>query len=67
MCLPYPVVAVRNQERFIGRCVRSILNQTYARSDFEVIVVNDASADRTRYALELFEGGSLTPTFAQRP
>jgi len=50
------VVAVRNQERFIGRCVRSILNQTYPRPEFEVIVVNDASTDRTRYALELFDG-----------
>ena len=48
------VVAVRNQERYIGRCIRSILNQTYPRDDFEVIVVNDASTDRTRYALELF-------------
>jgi len=49
------VVAVRNQEKYIGRCIRSILNQTYPRADYEVIVVNDASTDRTRYALELFE------------
>lgn len=49
------VVAVRNQENYIGRCIRSILNQTFPRENFEVIVVNDASTDRTRYALELFE------------
>ncbi|MGI9043047.1 MAG: glycosyltransferase [Gemmatimonadaceae bacterium] len=49
------VVAVRNQERYIGRCIRSILNQTYPRADYEVIVVNDASTDQTRFALELFE------------
>ncbi len=49
------VVAVRNQEKYIGRCIRSILNQTYPRQDYEVIIVNDASTDRTRYALELFE------------
>jgi glycosyltransferase involved in cell wall biosynthesis len=49
------VVAVRNQERYIGRCIRSILNQTYPRADYEVIVVNDASSDQTRFALELFE------------
>ncbi len=48
------VVAVRNQEKYIGRCIRSILHQSYPRDDFEVIVVNDASTDRTRYALELF-------------
>jgi glycosyltransferase involved in cell wall biosynthesis len=49
------VVAVRNQEKYIGRCIRSILNQTYPRNDYEVIVVNDASTDNTRFALELFE------------
>jgi len=49
------VVAVRNQERYIGRCIRSILSQTYPRADYEVIVVNDASTDQTRFALELFE------------
>lgn len=49
------VVAVRNQEKYIGRCIRSIMNQTYPRIDYEVIVVNDASTDQTRFALELFE------------
>ncbi|MBA3341080.1 MAG: glycosyltransferase family 2 protein [Gemmatimonadaceae bacterium] len=49
------VIAVRNQEKYIGRCIRSILNQTYPRQEYEVIVVNDASTDRTGYALELFE------------
>ena len=48
------VVAVRNQEKYIGRCIRSILNQTYPRNDYEIIVVNDASTDQTRFALELF-------------
>ena len=50
------VVAVRTQEKYIGRCIRSILNQTYSRNDYEVIVVNDASTDQTRFALELFDG-----------
>ena len=49
------VVAVRNQEKYIGRCIRSILNQTYPRLDYEVIVVNDASTDQTKFALELFD------------
>ena len=49
------VVAVRNQEKYIGRCIRSILNQTYSRNDYEVIVVNDASTDNTKFALELFD------------
>lgn len=49
------IVPVHNCEKYIGRCLRSILNQTMERKDYEIIVINDASADRTAYALELFE------------
>ena len=48
------IVAVYNQERFIGRCLRSLLHQTMSHHEYEVIVINDGSTDRTKYALELF-------------
>lgn len=48
------IVAAYNEEKYIGRCIRSILNQTLPRNEFEIIVVNDGSQDRTQYALELF-------------
>ncbi len=43
------VVPARDEERNIGRCVRSLLAQTL--SDFEVIVVDDRSTDRTAAVL----------------
>ena len=49
------IIPAHNQERYIGRCLRSVLNQTYARDNYEIIVIDDASSDRTDYALELFE------------
>jgi len=49
------LIAARNQEKYIGRCIRSVLNQNFPGLAYEVIVVNDHSEDRTRYALELFE------------
>lgn len=49
------IIPAHNQERYIGRCLRSILNQSYARGSYEIIVIDDASTDRTDYALELFE------------
>jgi glycosyltransferase involved in cell wall biosynthesis len=48
------IVPAYNEERFIGRALRSIINQKNI-DNFEVIAVNDASSDRTAYALELFK------------
>ena len=48
------VITAYNEERFIGRCLRSIISQSLPSSDYEVIVINDASTDKTAYALELF-------------
>ncbi len=50
------IVPAFNQERYIGRCLRSLLNQNFDRDEFEIIVINDGSTDRTEYALNLFEG-----------
>lgn len=48
------LVPVHNEEKYIGRCIRSILHQSLPKEDYEVIVINDASDDRTLYALSLF-------------
>lgn len=48
------IVAAYNQERFIGRCLRSLLHQTISHEDYEIIVVNDGSTDLTSYALSQF-------------
>lgn len=44
------VMAVYNGEKYIEEAIRSILNQTY--SQFELIIVNDGSFDRTREILD---------------
>jgi glycosyltransferase involved in cell wall biosynthesis len=48
------IVPVHNHERYIGRCLRSILNQNYDREKFEIIVVDDGSTDRSEFAINIF-------------
>jgi glycosyltransferase involved in cell wall biosynthesis len=48
------IVAAHDEERYIGRCIRSLLAQRFARSQFEIVVVDDGSTDRTSAILETF-------------
>jgi len=48
------IIPVYNHERYIGRCLRSLIAQDYPRHDFEIIVIDDGSSDKTPYALDLF-------------
>lgn len=48
------IIPAYNEERFIGRALRSVISQMYVEA-FEIIVVNDASTDRTAFALDLFK------------
>lgn len=48
------IVPVYNQERFVGRCLRSLLHQTIPHEYYEILVIDDGSTDRTAYALDLF-------------
>lgn len=56
------IVSVWNEEKYIGRCLRSLIAQNFPREKFDILVVNDGSTDRTKYALELFEKDICTIT-----
>jgi glycosyltransferase involved in cell wall biosynthesis len=49
------IIPVKDQEKYIGRCIRSILSQSLSSELYEVIVIDDGSKDKTAYALELFK------------
>lgn len=50
-------MCVRNVEKYIGNCIRSILDQTF--TDFEIVVIDDLSNDKTKNLIEEFNDGRI--------
>jgi glycosyltransferase involved in cell wall biosynthesis len=48
------IVAAHDEERYIGRCLRSLLSQRFPRDKYEIVVVDDCSADNTAVVLDTF-------------
>jgi cellulose synthase/poly-beta-1,6-N-acetylglucosamine synthase-like glycosyltransferase len=49
------IIAARNEEKNIGNCIQSIINQSYSTNKFEIIVVNDHSTDKTVSIIHSFQ------------
>jgi len=49
------IVPVYNQEIYIGRCLRSLLDQSLERDNYEIIVINDGCTDKTETILSAFK------------
>ncbi|HKZ41656.1 MAG TPA: glycosyltransferase family A protein [Candidatus Hodarchaeales archaeon] len=48
------IISTFNCERYISRTIRSCIEQSMERKDFEIIVVNDGSTDNTNHILKSF-------------
>ena len=58
------IVPVYNVEKFINRCVDSILSQTF--KDFELILVNDGSKDKSLEVIEKYRADKRVRIFTQK-
>lgn len=47
------IIPVYNSEKYISKCIESVLNQTF--QDFEIIVINDGSKDNSQSILENYK------------
>ena len=47
------IIPVYNSEKYIGKCLDSILQQTY--QDFEILVVNDGSKDNSQEVINKYK------------
>jgi len=58
--LEYPFVSViiptRNEEKYIGKCLESLVSQTYPKRRFEVLVIDGMSEDKTLNVVGGFVG-----------
>ena len=52
------VIPIYNGEKYIDRCLKSILSQTY--KNYEVIIINDGSTDRTIEILKAYSINSIS-------
>lgn len=48
------IIPARNEEENIAACIQSILNQSYSKNLYEIIVVNDHSTDATASIVKTF-------------
>lgn len=48
------IIPCRNEEKYIGRCLDSVIIQDYPKEEMEVLVVNGASEDKTREIVKDF-------------
>jgi cellulose synthase/poly-beta-1,6-N-acetylglucosamine synthase-like glycosyltransferase len=49
------VIAARNEERSISNLLTSLLQQSYSSENYEIILVDDASTDRTSSIVQQFQ------------
>ncbi len=47
------IIPVYNSEKYIGRCIESILNQTF--QDFEIQIINDGSKDKSQQIINSYK------------
>ncbi len=49
------IITTYNYENYIERAIRSVSDQSLSKKGYEIIVVNDASTDRTKKILQNYE------------
>ena len=50
------ICPIYNEERYIGKCIDSVLEQDYSKEDMEVLFVDGMSTDRTREIVVEYAG-----------
>lgn len=65
MVLISVIITNYNYGQYLGRCIRSCLNQVLPKDRYEIIVVDDKSTDNSRKIIETF-GSEIVPVFLEK-
>ncbi|MDD2509475.1 MAG: glycosyltransferase [Aliarcobacter skirrowii] len=65
------IVPVFNDEKRIGKCIESLLSQTYPKDKFEIIIVDNNSYDKTikiikEYSVKILHENNIQSSYAAR-
>jgi len=61
------VIPAYNAEEEIPPCLDSLLNQTFPKEQYEIIVVSDGSTDRTEEVIRIYDGAKIIAQANQGP
>lgn len=61
------ICPIYNEEKYINRCIESILGQDYPKEDMEVLLVDGMSSDRTREIVKSYCGEYKFICFLDNP
>lgn len=50
------IITNYNYGKFLPRAIRSLINQSYAKEEYEIIVIDDCSTDSSHEVINTFEG-----------
>jgi glycosyltransferase involved in cell wall biosynthesis len=48
------IIPVYNSEKYIEKCLNSVLHQNLSNTDYEIVVINDGSTDRSKELLDSY-------------
>ena len=49
------IITAHNYAQYVERAIRSALDQSLGQSEYEILVINDASTDHTQEVLENYK------------
>ena len=49
------IIPAYNSEKYISNCIQSILSQNFSKKKYEIIIINDASKDKTQRICNKFK------------